>query len=290
MISAISRKSRWDFLSNKNSRTQINSLPAPQFPVSMATSAPRPPPPLTPPPAWDAMGRAAFPEQTARAAWRTAGGPGPRLEFRTGRLPPLRRARERAGRAGGGDLQVLGGRFSPETHCGLPASTEPEFRGAAGPRGEPGYFYALTSLASPWTSVPSSLPSFLPRPARPGFASPTSVIQDKFCGIVNISVEGLHDVMTEDPETRTYKDCMLMSPCEEPKASEEEEEEPPTEQDKRKKRLALKDPVHTVSLQQFVYEKLKAQQELLGELGFQALMETVDTEIVTQLQEFLQGF
>lgn len=54
--------------------------------------------------------------------------------------------------------------------------------------------------------------------------------------------------------------------------------------------LALRDPVHTVSLQQFVYEKLKAQQELLGEQGFQALMETVDTEIVAQLQEFLQGF
>lgn len=54
--------------------------------------------------------------------------------------------------------------------------------------------------------------------------------------------------------------------------------------------LALKDPVHTVSLQQFIYEKLKAQQELLGEQCFQALMETVDTEIVAQLQEFLQGF
>ncbi|XP_052632641.1 importin-11 isoform X1 [Harpia harpyja] len=115
-----------------------------------------------------------------------------------------------------------------------------------------------------------------------------SVIQDKFCGIINISVEGLHDVMTEDPETGTYKDCMLMSHFEEPKVTEDEE--PPTEQDKRKKMLALKDPVHTVSLQQFIYEKLKAQQELLGEQGFQALMETVDTEIVAQLQEFLQGF
>uniref|UniRef100_A0A8C0G274 Importin-11 n=1 Tax=Chelonoidis abingdonii TaxID=106734 RepID=A0A8C0G274_CHEAB len=82
--------------------------------------------------------------------------------------------------------------------------------------------------------------------------------------------------------------CMLMSHFEEPKVTEDEE--PPTEQDKRKKMLALKDPVHTVSLQQFVYEKLKAQQELLGEQAFQALMETVDTEIVTQLQEFLQGF
>uniref|UniRef100_F7D3G9 Importin-11 n=1 Tax=Equus caballus TaxID=9796 RepID=F7D3G9_HORSE len=36
--------------------------------------------------------------------------------------------------------------------------------------------------------------------------SDNSVIQDKFCGIINISVEGLHDVMTEDPETGTYKD------------------------------------------------------------------------------------
>lgn len=79
-----------------------------------------------------------------------------------------------------------------------------------------------------------------------------------------------------------------MSHIEEPKVTEDEE--PPTEQDKRKKMLALKDPVHTVSLQQFIYEKLKAQQELLGEQGFQSLMETVDTEIVTQLQEFLQGF
>ncbi|KAJ6669936.1 hypothetical protein lerEdw1_000485 [Lerista edwardsae] len=118
--------------------------------------------------------------------------------------------------------------------------------------------------------------------------SDNSIIQDKFCGIINISVEGLHDVMTEDTETRTFKDCMLMSASEEPKVTEDEE--PPTEQDKRKKMLALKDPVHSVSLQQFVYEKLKAQQELLGEQGFQALMETVDTEIVAQLQDFLQGF
>ncbi|XP_064413859.1 importin-11 isoform X2 [Latimeria chalumnae] len=81
--------------------------------------------------------------------------------------------------------------------------------------------------------------------------------------------------------------CMLMSHFEEAKLGEEEE--PPTEQDKRKKVLALKDPVHSVSLQQFMYEKLKSQQELLGEQAFQGLMETVDTDIVRQLQEFLQG-
>ncbi|KAF3695674.1 Importin-11 [Channa argus] len=63
--------------------------------------------------------------------------------------------------------------------------------------------------------------------------SDNSVIQDKFCGIINICVEALHDVMTEDPETGTFKDCMLMSHFEEPKLSDDEE--PPTEQDKRKK-------------------------------------------------------
>lgn len=53
--------------------------------------------------------------------------------------------------------------------------------------------------------------------------------------------------------------------------------------------LALEDPVHSVSLQQFVYEKLKAQQAMMGDQGFGVLMETVDTELVRQLQEFLQG-
>lgn len=117
-----------------------------------------------------------------------------------------------------------------------------------------------------------------------------SVVQDKFCAIINICVESLHDVMTEDPETNTYKDCLIMSHIEPQDTQFKEDDEPPTEQDKRKRIIALRDPVHAVSLQQFVYEKLKAQQELLGDEGFRSLMETVDTEIVNQLQEFLQGF
>ncbi|KAG8598775.1 hypothetical protein GDO81_002735 [Engystomops pustulosus] len=96
--------------------------------------------------------------------------------------------------------------------------------------------------------------------------------------------------MTEDPETNSYKDCLLMSQNEPQDIQLNEDEEPPTEQDKRKRMIALRDPVHAVSLQQFVYEKLKAQQELLGDEGFRSLMETVDTEIVKQLQEFLQKF
>ncbi|NXG42691.1 IPO11 protein, partial [Psilopogon haemacephalus] len=72
-----------------------------------------------------------------------------------------------------------------------------------------------------------------------------SVIQDKFCGIINVSVEGLHDVMSEDPETRTYKDCMLMSiHFEESKATEDEE--PPTEQDKRKKMVSFRSVIELI--------------------------------------------
>ncbi|XP_076021290.1 importin-11 isoform X1 [Genypterus blacodes] len=117
--------------------------------------------------------------------------------------------------------------------------------------------------------------------------SDNSVIQEKFCGIINICVEALHDVMTEDSDTGTFRDCMLISHFEEPKLSDDEE--PPTEQDKRKKLLALADPVHSVSLQHFVYEKLKGQQALVGDQCFGALMESVDREIVRQLKEFLQG-
>ncbi|XP_046727082.1 importin-11 isoform X1 [Silurus meridionalis] len=111
------------------------------------------------------------------------------------------------------------------------------------------------------------------------------VVQEKFCGIVNICVESLHDVMTEEPETGTFRDCLLVSGVDETQLSDDDE--PPTEQDKRRKLLALEDPVHSVSLQQCVYEKLKLQQELMGDQSFQSLMETVDTEIVHQLQEFL---
>uniref|UniRef100_A0A8B9JDP4 Importin-11 n=1 Tax=Astyanax mexicanus TaxID=7994 RepID=A0A8B9JDP4_ASTMX len=39
--------------------------------------------------------------------------------------------------------------------------------------------------------------------------SDNSVIQDKFCGIINICVEALHDVMTEDPDSGTFKETVL---------------------------------------------------------------------------------
>uniref|UniRef100_A0A3B5LG57 Importin-7/11-like TPR repeats domain-containing protein n=1 Tax=Xiphophorus couchianus TaxID=32473 RepID=A0A3B5LG57_9TELE len=92
--------------------------------------------------------------------------------------------------------------------------------------------------------------------------SDNSVIQDKFCGIINISVEALHDVMTEDPESGTFKDCMLMIHFEEPKLSDEEE--PPTEQDKRKKLVT--------NLNQYFVKSDFAVCTAANHVGFQSLL------------------
>uniref|UniRef100_A0A4W3JSJ0 Importin-11 n=1 Tax=Callorhinchus milii TaxID=7868 RepID=A0A4W3JSJ0_CALMI len=98
--------------------------------------------------------------------------------------------------------------------------------------------------------------------------SVNSVIQDKFCGIINILMVCVY-VVDKIP-TCVFSALIFIAVI-------------------YILQLALKDPVHSVSLQQFVYEKLKAQQELMGEQGFQALMETVDTEVIRQLQQFLQN-
>ncbi|XP_061409413.1 importin-11 [Lethenteron reissneri] len=113
-----------------------------------------------------------------------------------------------------------------------------------------------------------------------------SIVQDRFCGLVNVCAEALHDIMMEDPDGGAYRDRLIMA-VEEVHFGEELEQ--PTEQDKRKKLLAMKDPVHSTSLQQYVYDKLKAQQDFMGPQAFQVLMETVDPELTTQLQEFMSS-
>ncbi|XP_067378350.1 importin-11 isoform X3 [Channa argus] len=98
--------------------------------------------------------------------------------------------------------------------------------------------------------------------------SDNSVIQDKFCGIINICVEALHDVMTEDPETGTFKDCMLMSHFEEPKLSDDEE--PPTEQDKRKKLVWLGRQEWIIEPRDVVYTEKRRGPRTLAMRGFES--------------------
>ncbi|XP_070542667.1 importin-11-like [Ptychodera flava] len=108
----------------------------------------------------------------------------------------------------------------------------------------------------------------------------SSVIQEKFCGIIYFLVEVLHDVCRS--ESGIQSDYLVMS------EREELEDEYETEHDKRRRRLSMKDPVHSVSLRDFVINKLSACQQLYGQPVFESMMSTVDVEIVQQMQQFVK--
>ncbi|XP_077988870.1 importin-11-like [Glandiceps talaboti] len=108
----------------------------------------------------------------------------------------------------------------------------------------------------------------------------SSVIQDKFCSIINFLVEVLHDVCRSDSGVQI--DYLVM--CE----REELEDEYETEHDKRRRQLSLKDPVHAVSLRDFTINKLSVSQQVYGQRVFETMMGTVDVEIVQQMQQFVK--
>ncbi|XP_077863399.1 importin-11-like [Saccoglossus kowalevskii] len=69
---------------------------------------------------------------------------------------------------------------------------------------------------------------------------------------------------------------------------EDLDDEYETEHDKRRRQLSLKDPVHSVSLRDFTINKLSACQQIYGQGTFETMMETVDVEIVQQMQQFVK--
>ncbi len=68
-------------------------------------------------------------------------------------------------------------------------------------------------------------------------------------------------------------------------ADQTEDEE--TEHDKRKRQLLLQDPVHTVNLKDYVQQTLVKCQSVYGQTVFSQLMETVDPDVLQQLQDFV---
>lgn len=119
-----------------------------------------------------------------------------------------------------------------------------------------------------------------------------NVIKAKFCAIICLCVEVLHDVtripVDEDPSIQF--DSLVIND----EGFEEENEyysqygdpEAITEHDRRKTKLSKKDPVHTIALRDYLFSQLRACQLVHGDSVFAELMETVDAEIVKQLQEF----
>lgn len=66
--------------------------------------------------------------------------------------------------------------------------------------------WQLSAQASLWRHTTQSFHMPLVPPQLLTLHRSPGVTGDKLCGIMNISVEGLDEVMMEDPETGTYKD------------------------------------------------------------------------------------
>ncbi len=60
-----------------------------------------------------------------------------------------------------------------------------------------------------------------------------------------------------------------------------------TEHDKRKRRLSLQDPIHSINLKDYVQQTLTRCQTLYGQSTFTQLMESVDPDVLQQLQDFV---
>lgn len=109
-----------------------------------------------------------------------------------------------------------------------------------------------------------------------------SVILQRFGTIINMCVEVLHDVCSE-ADNGTQIDSLVLSDD-----AELSEDELDTEHEARRKQLLLNDPVHTVSLKDYVISQLQKCQQVHGETGFQALIDLVDTDVYIQLKHVLK--
>ncbi|KAK7116601.1 hypothetical protein V1264_002257 [Littorina saxatilis] len=108
-----------------------------------------------------------------------------------------------------------------------------------------------------------------------------SVITERFAGIINSIVQVLHDVCRVD-ESGPQADCLVIN---EGEIIPDDEQDTP--HDRRKRQLLQVDPVHTVSLQEYLVSQMTACQRLHGQEPFNLLMNRVDPEVLRQLKEFV---
>ncbi|CAG2187918.1 Importin-11 [Mytilus edulis] len=119
-----------------------------------------------------------------------------------------------------------------------------------------------------------------------------NVIKEKFCAIMCLCVEVLHDVtripVDEDPTIQLDSLVIHDDGADEDKEyyCGNEATDQITEHDRRKTKLSKKDPVHTIALREYLLSQLRACQLLHGQSVFNEMMDSVDSEIVHQLQEF----
>ncbi|KAK2172538.1 hypothetical protein NP493_950g00004 [Ridgeia piscesae] len=110
-----------------------------------------------------------------------------------------------------------------------------------------------------------------------------SVVMQRFASVISVCVEVLHDVCRSDVDTSAYIDALVHDSTEELPEDEQE-----TEHEKRKRLLCCQDPVYTVNLKEYILVQLQACQQQHGEETFKKLIDSVDVEIMQQLQEFMK--
>lgn len=118
---------------------------------------------------------------------------------------------------------------------------------------------------------------------------PTSVVNNRICGILLAVVEVLNDIMKTDDLSAQIDSLVLTSEHDDYSYDNFREDEPETEHQRRKKQLSYRDPVHTVILKDYLRSQLMQLQQSLGPQGFEQLMQTVDIETMQQLQEHLRS-
>lgn len=109
--------------------------------------------------------------------------------------------------------------------------------------------------------------------------SNSRIVQGRIPDMMYSIVEVLHDVCRE--ENDTLIDYLVIGTVED--LGDEYE----TEHDKRKRKISQEDPVHSVSLKEFVGSQIRGCEQLNGSEKFQEMMGQVDFEVRQQLQNFL---
>lgn len=109
--------------------------------------------------------------------------------------------------------------------------------------------------------------------------SNNSTVQHRIPDMMYAIVEVLHDVCRE--ENDSLIDYLVIGTV------EDLGDELETEHDRRKRKISQEDPVHSVSLKEFIGNQIQRCEQINGTEKFQQLMSHIDDEVQQQLQNFL---
>lgn len=112
----------------------------------------------------------------------------------------------------------------------------------------------------------------------------SSAVLERFCGILLNVTEALNDITKTDDMGFQFDALVLTkdsSPVEDGDVGYESEHE------YRREKIALSDPVHTIALRDYFQTQLSELQNQVGASQFEQLLQTVDSETLEQVREYV---